>query len=129
MKELIEYIPGDLVIYTSLMKEPVAEICEVRETSYLIGFMGRNSARVTSKEIKPIPLTPTILEANGWNRLDNAYGLYAFDHPDEEWLELILEPDGWKVYCLNVGISDFFNSVHQLQHLLFGLGLDSEMEV
>lgn len=123
------YIPGDLVIYVSLIKEPVAEICEVHETSYLIGFMGRNSARVTSKEIKPIPLTPAILEANGWNRLDNAYGLYAFDNPDEEWLELILEPDGWKAYCLNVGISDFFNSVHQLQHLLYGLGINHEMEV
>ena len=29
-----KYIDGDLVRYTSLCKEPVAEICEVCETSY-----------------------------------------------------------------------------------------------
>lgn len=63
-----KYIPGDLVIYTSLIKDYIAEICEVYETSYLIGFMRRNSARVTSKEIKPIPLTPAILERNGWDK-------------------------------------------------------------
>lgn len=62
----IKYIPGDLVIYTSLMKEPIAEICEVYETSYIIGFMRRNSARVTNNEIKPIPLTHDILKKNGW---------------------------------------------------------------
>lgn len=61
-----KYIPGDIVIYTSLIKDHIAEICEVYETSYLIGFMRRNSARVTSKEIKPIPLTPDILKKNGW---------------------------------------------------------------
>ena len=81
------------------------------------------------KHIVPIPLTLAILEANGWNHLDNAYGLYTFEHPDEEWLELILEPYGWKAYCLDIGISDFFNSVHQLQHLLFGLGLDYKIKI
>ena len=39
----LEYIPGDLVIYTSLIKEPIAEICEVHETSYTIKFMHGNS--------------------------------------------------------------------------------------
>lgn len=29
-----KYIIGDLVRYTSLYKEPIAEICEVHETSY-----------------------------------------------------------------------------------------------
>ena len=39
----LEYILGDLVIYTSLIKEPIAEICEVHETSYTIKFMHGNS--------------------------------------------------------------------------------------
>ena len=81
------------------------------------------------KDIVPINLVPAILEKNGWEKLDNTYGLYAFEHPNEEWFELILEPDGWKAYCLDIGISNFFNSVHELQHLLFGLGIKHEMEV
>lgn len=51
------YIPGDLVIYASLIKEPVAEICEVHEASYTVKFMHGNF-EATSKEIKPITLTP-----------------------------------------------------------------------
>jgi hypothetical protein len=62
----LEYIPGDLVNYISLYKEPVAEICEVCETSYLIRFMKGNFSRVAKEELKPIPLTPEILEKNGW---------------------------------------------------------------
>ena len=53
----LEYIPGDLVIYTSLIKEPIAEICEVHETSYTIKFMHGNSVIVENREIKPIPIT------------------------------------------------------------------------
>lgn len=36
----LEYIPGDLVIYASLIKEPVAEICEVHEASYIVSLTG-----------------------------------------------------------------------------------------
>lgn len=68
-----EYIDGDLVKYTSLYKEPIAEICEVRETSYLIRFMNGNFAKVTSKEIKPIPITTGILEKNGWKTQNGSY--------------------------------------------------------
>ena len=74
-----KYIDGVLVRYTSLYKEPVAEICEVRETSYFIRFMNVNFAKVTSKEIKPIPLTKEILKKNGWKKSkinDCAYFYY-----------------------------------------------------
>lgn len=76
-----KYIVGDLVRYTSLCKEPVAEICEVCETSYLIRFMNGNFARVTNEEIKPLPLTTKILEKNGWKKSkinDCAYFYYKY---------------------------------------------------
>lgn len=77
-----EYIDGDLVRYTSLYKEPVAEICEVRETSYLIRFMNGNFAKVTSQEIKPIPLTPEILEKNGWKRISDEHVVSELEYFD-----------------------------------------------
>lgn len=127
----LEYIPGDLVIYASLIKEPVAEICEVHEASYTVKFMHGNFT-ATSKGIKPITLTPEILEKNGWrtqNRwyyyLDVAEGFISyigidFKHKSNKG-HLYVEVNGNNMveiqYC------------HELQHLLFGLGLNSEMEV
>ena len=125
-----KYIDGDLVRYTSLYKEPVAEICEVRETSYFIRFMNVNFAKVTSKEIKPIPLTKEILKKNGWKKSkinDCAY----FYYKDELFLTYTSKDDKFWFddfdysSCICVELP----YVHSLQHLLFGLGLNSEMEV
>ena len=125
-----KYIVGDLVIYTSLLKEPVAEICEVRETSYLIRFMNGNFAKVTSKEIKPIPLTKEILEKNGWKKSkinDCAYFYYKdglfltyTSKDDKFWFD---DFDYSSSICVELPY------VHSLQHLLFGLELNLEMEV
>ncbi len=123
----IKYIPGDLVIYTSLMKEPIAEICEVYETSYLIGFMGRNSARVTNKEIKPIPLTPDILKKNGW---EFRRGFYFSTNKEGILICLISQGGGiWDAYTGGKPLLSGINSVSDLQHFLFGLKLNPEMEI
>ena len=125
-----KYIVGDLVRYTSLYKEPVAEICEVRETSYLIRFMNGNFAKVTSKEIKPIPLTKEILKKNGWKKSkinDCAYFYYKdglfltyTSKDDKFWFD---DFDYSSCICVELPY------VHSLQHLLFGLGINHEMEV
>ena len=125
-----KYIIGDLVRYTSLYKEPIAEICEIRETSYLIRFMNGNFAKVTSKEIKPIPLTQEILEKNGWKKSkinDCAYFYYKdglfltyTSKDDKFWFD---DFDYSSSICVELPY------IHSLQHLLFGLGLNSEMEV
>ena len=124
-----KYIPEDLVIYTSLMREHIAEICEVCETSYLIRFMGRNYARVASKEIKPITLTQEILKKNGWickkEALCDVYkkDIYTI-------LEFVRE-EGVFNFC--VGRNNYIirrvMHVHQLQHLFFGLGINREMKI
>ena len=72
-----KFIVGDLVRYTSLYKEPIAEICEIRETSYLIRYMNENFAKVTNEEIKPIPLTPEILEKNGWDKEEKDGNIFS----------------------------------------------------
>lgn len=123
-----KYIVGDLVRYTSLCKEPVAEICEVCETSYLIRFMNGHFARVTNEEIKPLPLTTKILEKNGWKKDSKWYYLktrraYLYTIQDAGQSDEFLI-----CACTDKHNLTSVSFVHQLQHLLFGLGLNSEME-
>ena len=120
----LEYIPGDLVIYTSLIKEPIAEICEVHETSYTIKFMHGNSVIVENREIKPIPLATEILNKNEWE-YDGATWIFK---KGNIYIFILLDDKTYAAYISGVRILEF-HFVHQLQHLLFGLGLNSEMEV
>lgn len=134
-----KYISGDLVLYASLIKEPVAEICEVHEASYTVKFMHGNFAKVTSKEIKPITLTLKILEKNGWEYYssDGNERIYTKEFKDMS-IYIGVDKDPKAMYVYN-GINDYgcaddyylrsIGYVHQLQHFLFGLGLNSEMEV
>ena len=109
------------------LKEPIAEICEVYETSYLIGFMRRNSARVTNNEIKPIPLTHDILKKNGW---EFRRGFYFSTNKEGILICLISQGDGvWDAYTGGKPLLSGINSVSDLQHLLFGLKLNPEMEI
>lgn len=83
------------------------------------------------KDIVPIPLTPKILEKNGWKH-KKEFGEYWFVPRNEDYELLALDKFGgeWTIY-IEENSSNFENIkfVHQLQHLLFGLGLNSEMEV
>lgn len=126
----LEYIPGDLVRYTSLYKEPIAEICEIRETSYLIRYMNGNFAKVTNEEINPIPLTKEILEKNGWKKSkvnDCAY----FYYKDELFLTYTLKDNKFWFddFDYSSTICVGLPYVHSLQHLFFGLGLDSNLKI
>lgn len=80
----------------------------------------------TSNEIKPITLTPEILEKNGWVKDKEGY------INDSYHLHLCEKNNRYSVYkVVNdniVWLTDVRN-VSDLQHLLFGLGINSEMEV
>lgn len=132
----LEYIPGDLVIYTSLIKEPIAEICEVHETSYTIKFMHGNSVIVENREIKPIPITIEILEKNGWKIEDvNSHDLSnivskVIIYRAIKGKEILFFQKGASVFTCPLNWRKIeIRYVHELQHLLFGLKLNSEMEI
>ncbi|MCI6090886.1 MAG: hypothetical protein MR695_10045 [Solobacterium sp.] len=132
----LEYIPGDLVIYTSLFKEPIAEICEVHETSYTIKFMHGNSVIVENREIKPIPITIEILEKNGWKIEDvNPHDLSdivskGIIYRAIKGKEILFFQKGASVFTCPLNWRKIeIRYVHELQHLLFGLKLNSEMEI
>ena len=80
------------------------------------------------KDIVPIPLTPDFLEKNGWKF---CHGFYW--SPNEEGISIGLSSQTgyvWRAYTsCHISLRSDINSVSDLQHLLFGLELNSEMEV
>ena len=75
-------------------------------------------------DIVPIPLTSEILEKNGWE-LDDATWIFKKGNIS---IFILLDDETYAVYLLGVRVLEF-HFVHELQHLLFGLGINHEMEV
>lgn len=121
-----KYIVGDVVMYHNkimVVKEP-------RDGSHFDLSCPKEGLvydLVDIEEMKPARLTSEILEKNGWM----LYHLYYW-FVEKECLKLrLLEFDN---YTWNACIGDNvirinMYSVSDLQHLLFGLGLNSEMKV
>lgn len=142
----LEYIQGDLVkfatnTYTIVNFEENflhSKICYA-----LISTNSTKTALVSDRYILPIPLTTEILEKNGWEKKVMSIGVknshWVYTKPD-------IEEYGYFPIFIEKGIGDEFDVypftdnnickpiayikyVHQLQHLLFGLGINHEMEV
>ena len=87
---------------------------------------------VDVEEIKPIPITSEILEKNGWKK--KMYCDWCHYLPIEGnilYLSKGVGIDG--AFSVDVGQDMSYiasiSFVHQLQHLFFGFGLSSKMEV
>lgn len=82
------------------------------------------------KDIVPIPLTPEILEKNGWK--NDGYDWYKLP-TKRAYLYITKDITTLGEFLVCVGLDRHnlasINFVHQLLHLLFGLGLNSEMYV
>jgi hypothetical protein len=127
----LEYIPGDFIsVYVGVKKYIVEVIGTENENevlSYQIKFPNGEIQYADKDNIVPIPLTPEILEKNGWKL---SHGFYW--SPNEEGAEVGLSSQTgyvWNAYMQRYPLRSGINSVSDLQHLLFGLGLNSEMEV
>nr|DAJ79759.1 MAG TPA: PSHCP spectroscopy, cyanobacteria, tRNA, Tudor [Caudoviricetes sp.] len=127
----IEYIPGDLV----MVKESALRFAKDKTfkviSSLISGFVkvvmlndSSTTYSISNNAVRPIPLTPEILEKNGW---EHKYDIYFKEFPHR-----ILAIMDENAYIINECCSMFLcpaKFVPQLQHLLFGLGLNSEMEL
>lgn len=143
----LEYIPRDLVsVYVGIKKYIVEVIGTENENEallYQIKFPNGEIQYADKDNIVPIPLTPEILEKNGWKEEVMSRGVknshLVYTKPDIEeygYFPIYIEKgigDEFDVYpftCNNVCTQiAYIKYVHQLQHLLFGLGINSEMEV
>ena len=113
-----KYIVDDIVMY----KNKIHTIIDtIGLNNYELSYVRHP---VNQAELSGFPLTHEILEKNGWEHKDD---VYFKDYPQRK---LVIYDD--KAYIINESCSLFLckvEFVHQLQHLLFGLGLNSEMEV
>lgn len=135
--EQIKYIPGDLVsVYVGVEKYIVKVIGIKTENEvflYQIKFPNGEIQYADKDNIVPIPLTPEILDNNKWKRLESKRytwwrirldSVYYFIKPNKDY------PSVWEL-CRGNTRCRFkkIKYVHQLQHFLFGLELNSDMNL
>ena len=127
-----KYIIGDLIKYKVGGLEFIAEITNTSKYGYCFKGVSDDISGTLCKEFaKDIPLTPEILQKNGWKH-KKEFGEYWFIPRNEDYELLALDKVGeeWAIYIEeNCSNFEYIKFVHQLQHLLYGLGLNSEMEV
>ena len=134
-----KYIIGDVVEYDNkimVVKEPKDGShfdLSCHKAGLVYCFVGVD-------EIKPVNITHAILEGNGWEKgkdgsdfsLSEAF--MGGDEDDEDnytcfQLYYQNKKDGWVIDMRGEPLKFEIHYIHELQHLLFGLGINHEMEV
>lgn len=119
-----KYIPGDIVY--NHKKEIIRITSSYLKGTKLFYYRDGECGWIREDAIKPIPLTPEILEKNGWKSIN---GKYALKIKNANYVVLEFTEDGIYIYINENTMLFTIKYIHELQHLLFGLGLNSEMEV
>ena len=146
----LEYIPGDLVMVKEsalrFAKDKIFKVISSLSGGFVKVVMLNDSSTtysISNNAVRPIPLTPEILEKNGWVKEVMSRGVknshWVYTKPDIEeygYFPIYIEKGIGKEFdvypftdnrvCKQIA---YIKYVHELQHLLFGLGLNSEMEV
>lgn len=135
-----KYIVGDIVEYDN----KVMVVKEPRDGSHFdLSYPkeGLVDCFVGVDKIKPVDITPAILERNGWDKEGKDGSVFSLseafmggDKDDEDnytcfQLYYQNKEDGWDIDMRGEPLKYEIHYVHELQHLFFGLGLDSSMIV
>lgn len=125
-----KYIEDDIVKYN----DKIMVIKEPRDGSHFDLFCPQERSvycLVDVEEIKPIPITVEILEKNGWKKDEESSFKTQLYYKKKFGVRTIFvivrEEDSIVMY--DSAYLKIIQYIHELQHLLFGLGLNSEMEV
>ena len=120
-----KYIVGDVVMYNNKI-HTIMDVLGVNnyELSYI-------SYPVNQLELSGVPITPEILEKNGWEKDEEASfktQLYYRKKVGVRTISVIIKEETSRIVynstCLRI-----IQYYYELQHLLFGLGLNHEMKV
>lgn len=137
MDNKLEYIPGDFVMVKKsalqFAKDKIFKVISSLSGGFLKVVMLNDSSTtysISNNAIRPIPLTTEILDKNGWKKSkinDCAY----FYYKDGLFLTYTSKDDKFWFddFDYSSSICVYIPYVHSLQNLLFGLGINSEMEV
>lgn len=120
-----EYIKGDIVMYDNKI-HTIMDTLGVN--NYELSYVEHP---VHQLELSGVPVTPEILEKNGWEKDEEASfktQLYYRKKSISKFIVIIVRKDTLRIVynseCLNI-----IQYIHELQHLLFGLNLNHEIEV
>lgn len=123
-----KYIPGDWVIDKMDLSPGYVQIKRISETFGKESLILKSGWVVYSNDVEPIPLTFEILKKIGWKKAFPNENIWK--NGDIIIYDCLLKDNSW---CFKVtgfeGGNIYFKFVHQLQHLLFGLGLDSNFDL
>ena len=138
----LEYIPGDLVMVKEsalqFAKDKIFKVISSLSGGFIKVVMLNDSSTtysISNNAIRPIHLTTEILEKNGWEFMGHQvdFGGFLFDiYSKRDILPYLYYYYATKDFsvsiCGEIALPDM-KYVHELQHLLFGLGINHEMEV
>lgn len=113
-----KYINGDIVMYNNKI-HTIIDI--LASNGYELSYVKHT---VSPVRLSGVPITPEFLEMNGWKK-DDATWIFKKGNIS---IFILLDDETYAVYLLGVRVLEF-HFVHELQHLLFGLGINHEMEV
>lgn len=119
-----KYIPGDIVY--NHKKEIIRITSSYLKGTKLFYYRDGDYGWIREDAIAPIPLTPEILEKNGWKSIN---GKYALKIKIANYVVLEFTEDGIYAYINEKTMLFTIKYIHELQHLLFGFGINHEMEV
>ena len=138
----LEYIPGDLVMVKKsalqFAKDKIFKVISSLSGGFIKVVMLNDSSTtysISNNAIRPIPLTTEILEKNGWEFMDHQvdFGGFLFDIYSKRdilpYLYYYYATNDFSVSICGEVVLPNMKYVHELQHLLFGLGINHEMEV
>lgn len=119
-----KYIVNDIVMYENRIHTIIDTL---RLNNYELSYVRHP---VHQLELSGVPITPEILEKNGWK--NDGYDWYRLP-TKRAYLYITKDITTLGEFLVCVGLDRHnlasINFVHQLQHLLFGLGINHEMEV
>ena len=115
-----KYIKGDIVMYDNRI-HTIMDTLELNnyELSYI-------RYQVNQLELSGVPITTEILEKNGWESIN---GKYALKIKNANYVVLEFTEDGIYAYINDKTMLFTIKYIHELQHLLFGFGINHEMDV
>lgn len=128
-----KYIAGDLVKYIGIASPIVVQITEVREEKLLIDLGECNWYLADRSEVDSIRLTGEILEKNGFkeeqHQKEGTSEWYDFYHYDLG-INIVYEVEGNKfaAYLDGKKLREI-QYAHELQHILWALGLNAELKI
>lgn len=111
----LEYIPGDLVMVKKsalqFAKDKIFKVISSLSGGFVKVVMLNDSSTtysISNNAIRPIPLTPEILEKNGWKSIN---GKYALKIKNANYVVLEFTEDGIYIY-INENTMLFYNKVY-----------------